>query len=467
MLVHAIVNLRGSGQVPKRANGPGCKLGGRKAYEGSNPSLPTTMSDFYDELRWRGLVHSETQGLGDQLRSHKTTCYIGFDPTASSLHVGSLLPLMTLARFQKAGHPPIAILGGATGRIGDPSGKTSERPVLSTDELERNLEGIAKQIRMFVDVEHHESPGLIIDNSHWLLDIRLLDFLRDVGRHFGVSQMLGREAVRARLERVAGMTYTEFSYGLLQAYDYLVLHHEYGCTLQMGGSDQWGNIVTGIDLIRKVEGATVHGLVFPLVTTSSGTKFGKTEAGTVWLDGARTSPFAFYQFWLNANDEDVIKYLKYFTWLPRGDVEELEQNLNRHPEERTPHRTLASHVTREIHGEEAAVRAEKAAGLLFGEPPDPAVSGAIAEELLQNLPSYEVQVSLLANAGVSLIDIAVQSGFLKSRGEARRLIAGGGFYVNGQRVDDANRVLSLDDQADDGVIVLRKGRKQYFVLRLV
>lgn len=420
--------------------------------------------NFYEELEWRGLVHSKTEGLEQHLQSHKVTCYIGFDPTASSLHVGSLLPLMTLARFQKAGHEPIAILGGATGRIGDPSGKTAERPVLSIEELEHNLEGIARQIGMFVDVENQETPGLILDNSQWLSDIRFLDFLRDVGKYFSISQMLNREAIKTRLDREVGMTYTEFSYGLLQAYDFLVLHEEYGCALQMGGSDQWGNIVSGIELVRRVLGKGVFGLVFPLVTTSSGTKFGKTEAGTVWLDAARTSPFELYQFWLNTNDEDVIQYLKYFTWLSKEKVNDLEGSLASEPEERRAHRTLAFEATNLIHGEEAAARAESAANLLFGQSVEP-VASDVVDELLRNLPSYEDSASVLAGEGAPLVDVAVRSGFLRSKGGARRLIEGGGLYVNGHRVEDSSRMLSSEDVVDGGVVVLRKGRKQYFVLR--
>ena len=422
--------------------------------------------DFYEELEWRGLIHSATEGLRDHLGSRKVTGYIGFDPTASSLHVGSLLPLMALARFQRAGHTPIAILGGATGRIGDPSGKITERPVLSLEELEKNLEGIAKQIAMFVDIDAEVSPGLILDNSQWLTDIRYLDFLRDIGRHFRINQMLNRDAVKMRLERETGMTYAEFSYNLLQAYDYLVLHEEYGCTLQMGGSDQWGNIVSGIDLVRRVLGMSVFGLVSPLVTTTSGSKFGKTEAGTVWLDAGKTSPFEFFQFWLNTNHADVVQYLKYFTWLPKPEIDSLEDSLRSQPEARLPHRALAREVTKLIHGEEAAVRAESAAKLLFREIHAETDPGDV-EELLRNVPSFDAPASLLDDDGVPVLEIIVDSGLLRSKGEARRLIAGGGFYINGSRVEAADRILTSQDLTDGGLIILRKGRKQYFVLRFL
>jgi len=427
--------------------------------------------DFYGELDWRGIIHekngarSETEGIRADLHSRKVVGYIGFDPTAPSLHVGSLLPLMTLARFQKAGHTPIAILGGATGRVGDPSGKTDERVLIPFDELERNLEGIAAQICRFVDVECEENPGFILDNSQWLADVRLLDFLRDVGRHFAVSQMLKRESIRQRLDQEGGLTFTALSYMLLQAFDFLVLHDEYDCTLQMGGSDQWGNITSGIELIRRVLRKTVHGLVFNLVTASGGKKFGKTEEGTVWLDPTRTTPFDFYQFWYNTTDKDVVKYLKYFTWLSREQIETLENDAQRHPEHRVAQRTLAKEVTRTIHGEDSAIRAERASALLFGDQ-EAEIRKEDIQELLDNVPNQQIGMERLEENGILLCDLAVESGFLKSKSEARRLIDHRGFYVNGKRILDTEHTLSASDVQDSGLVTLRKGQKQYMIIHV-
>src|SRR6187401_2015374 len=321
---------------------------------------------LYEELEWRGMVSEKTEGLREALAAGTITAYIGFDPTADSLHVGSLLTMMGLARLQRFGHSPIAIVGGGTGMIGDPK-PNQERPLLSREDIERNVAGIQPQLARLLDFDSTTNPARIVNNADWLASFDLLGFLRDTGKYFTVNYLLQKEAVHRRLESEDGISYTEFSYPLLQARDFLELFDRYNCTLQMGGSDQWGNITAGIDLVRKLRAKRVHGLVWPLMTTASGTKFGKTEAGTVWLDPARTSPFRFYQFWLNTDDRDVVRYLKVFTFLPREEVDALERASAEHPERREAQRALARAVTAFVHGDDQVQRADRAAQVLFGE----------------------------------------------------------------------------------------------------
>src|SRR5438105_246417 len=323
-----------------------------------------TMTNLYDEFAWRGMVSDATDGLSDAFARDRVTAYIGFDPTASSLHVGSLLTVMGLARLQRFGHRPIAIVGGGTGMIGDPSGKSLERVLLSSDQ---NVAGVRKQLERFLDFEASANAARLVNNADWLATIDLLSFLRDAGKHFTVNYMLQKESVKRRLESDDGISFTEFSYLVLQAYDFLQLFDRYDCTLQMGGSDQWGNITAGIDLIRKLRGKKAHGLVWPLMKTASGAKFGKTEAGTIWLDPARTSPFRFFQFWLNTDDRDVVTYLKSFTFLDRQTIEALETVARAAPEKREAQRVLAREVTTLVHGAGQTSRAEHASSVLFGE----------------------------------------------------------------------------------------------------
>src|SRR5262245_47054661 len=308
--------------------------------------------DLFTELEWRGLVYDSTEGVRDALVRERVTGYIGFDPTAPSLHVGSLLVMTALAHMQRSGHSPIAVVGGGTGMIGDPSGKTVERQLLTAEQVEINVAGIRAQLSRFLDFESTAAPARLVNNAEWLSKLGAIAFMRDVGKHFTVNAMLAKDSVKRRIESEEGITYTEFSYSLLQAYDFLMLFDRFNCTLQMGGSDQWGNIVAGMDLIRRVRGARTHGVVLPLITTSSGTKFGKTEAGTVWLDPNLTSPFRFYQFWLNAEDSDVGRYLRYFTFLDRQAIEQLEDATRMSPESREAQRALARELTRMVHGEE-------------------------------------------------------------------------------------------------------------------
>src|SRR5207302_8045162 len=336
------------------------------------------MMNIYDEFQWRGMLYEATPELREVLANEKLTAYIGFDPSAASLHVGNLLPVMGLARLQRFGHTPIAIAGGGTGLIGDPSGKTKERQLLSNEQVEENLVGIKEQLSHFLDFNAKENPAMIVNNADWLGPITMMEFLRNVGKHFTVNNLLGKEAISRRLESDEGISFTEFSYPLLQAYDYLTLFDRYKCTLQMGGSDQWGNILAGIDLIRRLRGARAHGLVFPLVTTSAGVKFGKTEAGAVWLDAKLTSPYRFYQFWLNTDDRDVIVYLKFFTWLSKEEIDQLEQTVKSSPENREAQRKLAREVTALLHGETELAKAERASEVLFGKE----ISGLSVNEIL-------------------------------------------------------------------------------------
>src|SRR5262249_50099647 len=325
------------------------------------------MATLHDELLWRGMVYDETEGLAELLATQKVTAYIGFDPTAASLHVGSLLTVMGLARLQRFGHTPIAIVGGGTGRIGDPSGKSQERVLLDAEQIAINVAGIRTQLERFLEFGATSKAARIVNNADWLGTIDLLSFLRDAGKHFTVNYMLQKESVSRRLESEDGISFTEFSYLVLQAYDFLQLFDRYGCVLQMGGSDQWGNITAGIDLIRKLRAAKAHGLVWPLMKTASGTKFGKTEAGTIWLDPQRTSPFKFYQFWLNVDDRDVIAYLKCFTFLDRQTIEGLSVVTTEAPEKREAQRVLACEVTTLVHGADQVTRSERASRVLFSE----------------------------------------------------------------------------------------------------
>jgi tyrosyl-tRNA synthetase len=418
--------------------------------------------DLYSDLTWREMVSDVTEGLRDALAAGPITAYIGFDPTADSLHVGNLLTMMGLARLQRAGHSPIAIVGGGTGMIGDPK-PTQERPLLSREDIERNIAGIRPQFARVLDFESKTNPARIINNADWLASFDLLGFLRDTGKYFTVNYLLQKEAVSRRLESEEGISFTEFSYPLLQARDFLELSDRYNCTLQMGGSDQWGNITAGIDLVRKLRSRKVHGLVWPLMTTASGTKFGKTETGTVWLDGARTSPFRFYQFWLNADDRDVVRYLKLFTFMSRDEVERLAEATAAHPERREAQRALARAVTALVHGDTHVERAERAAQVLFGEN----IGGASAEDVLmvfEDAPSTELT---LPADGMSLAEMLVTVKLVPSKSEATRLLKSGGVYVNNVRATDERARLTPADAIEGKLFVLRKGRKDHHIVKLL
>jgi len=423
------------------------------------------MMSLWDELQWRGLVSEATEGLADAFASEHVTAYIGFDPTASSLHVGTLLTIMGLARLQRFGHSPIAIVGGGTGMIGDPSGKTVERQLLTREQIDENVAGIRVQLERFLDFNAATNPARIVNNADWLATFDLLGFLRDTGKHFTVNYMLQKESVNRRLESEEGISYTEFSYLLLQARDFLELFDRCNCTLQMGGSDQWGNITAGIDLIRKVRAKKAHGLVWPLLTTASGTKFGKTEAGTIWLDAKRTSPFAFYQFWLNTDDRDVVAYLKYFTFLDRDAIASLDAATTHAPQQREAQRTLARELTTLVHGADQTARAEQASSVLFGED----ITTLPLEDVLAvfaDVPSTVLASDQLGAEGVGIVDLVARVQLAPSKSEARRLVQSGAVYVNNRRVSDPQARLTREQAIAGQLFVVRKGQRQNHLVRL-
>ena len=422
--------------------------------------------NLYEELQWRGMLYGATEGVQEELTKPQITGYIGFDPTAASLHVGNLLPIMGLVRLQRHGHTPIALAGGGTGMIGDPSGKTTERQLLSKEQLAENLAGIRGQLAHFLDFESKTNPALLVNNADWLTTISLVDFLRDVGKHFTVNYMLAKESVKQRYERGDGISFTEFSYMLLQAYDFLMLHDRHNCILQMGGSDQWGNIVAGIELIRKLRGAKGYGMVFPLVTTSAGVKFGKTEAGAIWLDPNLTSPFRFYQFWFNTDDRDVVRCLKFFTLLEQTEIAELETSIENAPEKREAQRRLGEEVTRMVHGDAHLQRALLATRVLFGGEMAGLSAGDVLD-IFADVPSHELPRSSFEGAGLPLVEAVITCGIAPSKGAARRLIESGGINVNNRRVTDTQATLDLSTLIEGQCLVLRKGAKDYHLARAV
>jgi len=418
--------------------------------------------DLYGELAWRGLVYDATEGVREALTNGRVTGYIGFDPTAKSLHVGSLLVIMALARMQRAGHAPIALVGGGTGLIGDPSGKTVERPLLTAADVEANVEGIRAQLARFLDFDSTTAPARLVNNAEWLTTLAAIDFMRDIGKHFSVNAMLAKDSVRRRLESEEGITYTEFSYSLLQAYDFLALFDRFTCTLQMGGSDQWGNIIAGLDLVRRLRGAKVHGLVLPLITTASGTKFGKTESGTIWLDRELTSPYEFYQFWLNTDDRDAGRYLRFFTFLDAASIAALEEVSAREPEKRHAQRMVAREVTRLVHGDAAVAEAESASQALFSGD----VSQMSASELRQVFPNVPSTTVAFAPDGWKLVSLLTDAGVTTSNSEATRLIRNGGIYVNSRRVTDEKERLRVEQAIDGELFLIRKGKRDSFLIRI-
>jgi tyrosyl-tRNA synthetase len=415
-------------------------------------------TDLVEELTWRGLLYQQTEGAAKALAAGSLSGYAGFDPTAPSLHVGSLVPLMGRVHLQRAGHTPVALVGGGTALIGDPSGKASERQLLDEETVRANGSAILAQLEHFLDFSGPYA-AVSADNSEWLRGLDLLEFLRDTGKHFTVNYMLAKESVKARIE--TGISFTEFAYMLLQAYDFLELKRRRGVTLQLGGSDQWGNITAGIELIRRAGGAEAHGITLPLVSTADGTKFGKTEAGTVWLDPARTSPYQFYQFWINTEDSDAASYLKMFTLFPRTEIEQLESLLKAHPEKREAQRALAADVTTRVHGVEAARIAEEVSSVLFGKRDATALSLQVIEALSREIPFAEIPRS----DSTSLADLIVSAGLAPSKGAARRLLDQGGVYINGARAAADLDVGSVSPLAGNHLL-LRKGARQYGLIRL-
>jgi tyrosyl-tRNA synthetase len=414
--------------------------------------------NLFEEFQWRGMVSEATEGVREALATEHVTAYIGFDPTASSLHVGSLLTVMGLARLQRFGHTPIALVGGGTGMIGDPSGKSQERVLLSADQVNANVAGIRAQLERFLDFSAPANAARIVNNADWLGATDVLTFLRDVGKHFSVGYMLQKESVSRRMESEDGISYTEFSYLVLQACDFLHLFDHEGCTLQMGGSDQWGNITAGIELVRRVRAKKAHGLVWPLMKTASGTKFGKTEAGTVWLNPARTSERDFYQFWLQADDRDVITLLKMFTWLDKPEIDQLERAMQDDPSARAAQRRLADEVTRNVHGAAALEQVQSDAALRFG--------GAVSAEALQQVaPSASVSLAKI-KAGLATTELVTLAGLAKSKSEAFRLIEQGGITVNDVTVTDPRGLVS-EAQALGNRYKVSKGRRNVAVIEIV
>lgn len=424
-----------------------------------------SQTDLLAELSWRGLIHqcTDQEGLSKLLGSGPQTVYIGFDPTASSLHVGSMMQLMMLRRFQKAGHRPIALVGGATGMIGDPSGKSEERNLLSPEQLQANVDGVAGQMRKFLDFDGQHA-ALLLNNFDWMQNYSYLDFLRDVGKSFPVGTMLGKESVRARLESEAGLSYTEFSYMLLQAFDFVQLCKTHGCRIQAGGSDQWGNITAGIDLARRMLGEQVFGITAPLLTTSDGRKMGKTESGAIWLDANRTSPYQFYQYWRNVDDADVMRCIAYLTEIDREEYQELSQVTENDPGRRTAQNRLAEWMTEFVHGSDGLTSAVKASKILFGGEMGSQTDSSLGE-IFADVPSSQEQKDRLQGEGYWIVEALQAAGLVGSGGEARRAIKDGGVYLNNERVTDDQYRLTLDDLASETVLILRKGKRNYALLK--
>ncbi|WP_449537269.1 tyrosine--tRNA ligase [Ferdinandcohnia sp. Marseille-Q9671] len=417
--------------------------------------------DVIQDLAYRGLINQVTdeEGLRNTLENEKIKLYCGFDPTADSLHIGHLVGVLSLRRFQLAGHQPIALVGGATGLIGDPSGKKAERTLNTKEVVEQFSSSIKDQLSRFLDFEAEGNPAQIANNYDWIGSLDLITFLRDIGKSFGLNYMLAKDSVQSRLD--AGISFTEFSYMILQSYDFLKLYENEGCRLQIGGSDQWGNITAGLELIRKtVDDAKAYGLTIPLVTKSDGTKFGKTEGGTIWLDKDKTSPYEFYQFWINTDDRDVIRYLKYFTFLSKEEIEKLESEIQEAPEKRLAQKTLAEEVTKLVHGPEAFEQAVKISTALFSG----SISELTAEEVKQgfkDVPSFEYK----GEAEVGLVDLLVMSKISPSKRQAREDIANGAIYVNGERVQEIEVNLTEQDRIEGQFTVIRRGKKKYFLIK--
>jgi tyrosyl-tRNA synthetase len=423
--------------------------------------------NILEELKWRGLVADCTDAAELEKKiSSPITLYCGFDPTADSLHIGNLVPLIALRRFQLLGHNPIAVAGGATGSIGDPSWKAQERPLLTKEVLNHNIASVKVQLAKWLDFETQKNPARLMDNASWIQNISYLDFLRDIGKHFSVNQMVAKESIRARMEdREAGISYTEFSYMLIQAFDFHVLARDFNCELQIGGSDQWGNITPGIELCRKKLGKQVFGLTLPLITNADGTKFGKTEAGAIWLDPKRTSVYKFYQFWINTDDRDVIRYLKFFTFLPQEEIESLEKKHAENPAAREAHEALARNVTNLIHGREATIATHAASLILFG--------GIVEIEntsletfscIIDEVPTKEIEKSKFGGAGILLTELLVQAGLCSSKGQARKDVEGGGININNVRETNFQHLVTVSDLLFGKHVLLRKGKKNYVVV---
>ncbi|HFE5715762.1 TPA: tyrosine--tRNA ligase [Staphylococcus aureus] len=411
-----------------------------------------------EDLKWRGLIYQQTdeQGIEDLLNKEQVTLYCGADPTADSLHIGHLLPFLTLRRFQEHGHRPIVLIGGGTGMIGDPSGKSEERVLQTEEQVDKNIEGISKQMHNIFEFGT-DHGAVLVNNRDWLGQISLISFLRDYGKHVGVNYMLGKDSIQSRLEH--GISYTEFTYTILQAIDFGHLNRELNCKIQVGGSDQWGNITSGIELMRRMYGQTdAYGLTIPLVTKSDGKKFGKSESGAVWLDAEKTSPYEFYQFWINQSDEDVIKFLKYFTFLGKEEIDRLEQSKNEAPHLREAQKTLAEEVTKFIHGEDALNDAIRISQALFSGD----LKSLSAKELKDGFK--DVPQVTLSNDTTNIVEVLIETGISPSKRQAREDVNNGAIYINGERQQDVNYALAPEDKIDGEFMIIRRGKKKYFMV---
>ena len=428
--------------------------------------------NFVEELKWRGMIHDIMPGTEELLNKEKTSGYIGFDPTADSLHIGHMVQVMLLMHFQRAGHTPIALVGGATGMIGDPSGKSEERNLLDETLLRKNQEGIKKQLSKFLDFQSDKSnKALMVNNYDWMKDYSFLDFIREIGKHITVNYMMSKDSVKKRISSEAkeGMSFTEFSYQLVQGTDFLHLYNNYNCKLQMGGSDQWGNIVTGTELIRRKAGGEAFSLTCPLITKSDGTKFGKTESGNVWLDPDKTTPYQFYQFWLNVSDEDAAKYIKIFTILEQKEIEDIISAHSKAPHERLLQKRLSEEVTVMVHSRSDFEGAVEASQILFGKGTTESLKKMGESTFLsvfEGVPVFDVKMETLRN-GVTIADLCVDhSQVFTSKGELRRLVQGGGLSLNKEKIENPDMVIGPDSLLNNKYLLVQKGKKNYYLLRV-
>jgi tyrosyl-tRNA synthetase len=426
---------------------------------------------FFEELKWRGMIHDSMPGTEEQLAKELTHAYIGFDPTSDSLHIGSLVPILLLIHLQRAGHKPYALVGGATGMVGDPSGKSEERNLLSEEVLQKNIQGVRKQLEKFLDFDPSKpNAAEIVNNYDWFRSISFLDFIRDVGKHITVNYMMSKDSVKKRIESENGISFTEFTYQLIQGFDFYWLYKNKNCKLQMGGSDQWGNIVTGTELIRRKDGGEAFALTCPLIKKADGGKFGKTEKGNVWLDPKRTSPYAFYQFWLNASDEDARSFIKIFTLLPPAEIDELIRNHDEAPHVRVLQKALAREVTSLVHGEDELKTAEDASQILFGAGTAETLSKLDEETFLSvfdGVPVFDVEASVFAS-GVNVIELTcVNAAIFPSKGDARRTIEGGGLSINKTKVAGIDALVNSNQLINNKYLLVQKGKKNYFIIRVI
>ena len=426
------------------------------------------MADFFEEMKWRGMIHDIMPGAEDQLKKEMTTAYIGFDPTADSLHIGSLVQIMILVHLQNAGHKPLALVGGATGMVGDPSGKSAERNLLSKEDLEHNLKGVRSQLEKFLDFDCGENSAEMVNNYDWFKDFTFLDFIRDVGKHITVNYMMAKDSVKTRLE--TGLSFTEFSYQLVQGYDFYYLYKHKNCKLQLGGSDQWGNIVTGTELIRRMDNGEAYAITTPLIKKADGSKFGKTEGGNVWLDQNRTSPYKFYQYWINATDEDAKNYIRIFTLKPKEEIEALEKEHDEAPHLRGLQKALAEDITIRVHGKEELDKAVKASQILFGKKATDEINTIDEQTLLsvfEGVPRIDISRSDLDKAGnpIDLLSELTKGEIFPSKGEARRMIQGGGVSINKTKIQNINEIPSYQ-LLQDKYLLIQKGKKNYYLVEV-